>query len=1539
MGGALNVSYCTLINCSIANNTAYSNGGGGGVEISSGFSNFYNCSFYNNLADRGGAIRNHSTSGTTILKNCIFWGNISRLSDVDINNYWALSTTSVTNTLLQRSLSSYTSGFPNIATGNNLFAQDPKFVDAANNNLALQICSPAINAGSGNTATNANTNVTTTIITDINGATRVQNGIIDIGAYENGANSNSPICSGKTINLFSSGGTSYSWYGPNGFTSTLQNPSLGNTSSAANGIYTVSITNGSCSTVTTTATTNVTVNALPTPLASSNSPICTGNSLNLSASGGTSYIWSGPSNFSSTLQNPSISNVGASSSGIYFVIVANANGCVATATTNVTVNPLAIAGSNSPICEGNTLNLSASNGISYDWIGPNSFSSIDQNPSIPNSITSLSGIYTVSVTNNLGCIETSTVVVTVNSLPSIPTITPPANSIICSPNTLTLTATGCAGIVTWLNNATGTSLTISAVDTYSISANCTQNGCISEQSSTISGLEIKAKPSPPTIIPPENLSVCSPTTLTLTATGCAGIVAWSNNATGTILTISEVGTYSISANCTQNSCISEQSSTVSGLEINAKPNPPTIISPEILSVCSPNTLTLTATGCAGIVTWSNNSTGTILTISSIGTYSISANCTETGTPADGCISEQSSTVSGLEIKAKPNSPTIILPEILSVCSPNTLTLTATGCAGIVTWSNNSTGTSLTISSIGTYTISANCSTNGCISEQSSEVSGLEIKVKPSPPTIISPNLLVVCSPNTLTLTATGCAGIVTWPNNATGTILTISEVGTYSISANCTQNSCISEQSSTVSGLEINAKPNPPTIISPENLSVCSPNTLTLTATGCAGIVTWSNNATGTILTISEVGTYSILANCIQNGCISEQSSVVSGLEIKAKPSPPTLISPNSLVVCSPNTLTLTATGCAGIVTWSNNATGKSLTISAVGTYAISANCTVNSCISEQSSTISGLEIKAKPNLIAESNSPICAGSILNLISSGGNTYSWAGPNGYSSTSQNLTFRNATSSLSGIYTITSIGTNGCSASISVAILVRATGRIYVNDNATGANNGKSWGDALTDLQAALDYPCSFDEIWVAGGIYKPSKDPLGNAFPENERWKTFYLQNGINLYGGFAGNETSLSQRTKSVIIANPSILSGDIGVFGNNADNVFHVLTSVNDDNTTLLDGFTITNGNANGYGEYQIVLENQTIYNHYGGGLCNNLSSPTIQNCTFYTNFSRSSGGGIYNENASPIIINCSFLNNTSDSGGGMYNTNSSPIVNNTIFSSNISLAGGAIYNVLSSNPFFTNCLFFANAANYVGGGIFNYLSSSTITNCTFFGNTAVNTGGGIYNIVNSNIIVKNSIFWKNEVNSNTNAIGVDIVNDAQGRSWVTYTSMQLPNNTTNYPVNGQIVGFQGDGVGNIYATDPLFTNDTDPDGNDNIFGTSDDGLALQSASPVINIGDPSINSPATDVTGFTRTLPFDLGAYEYSPCSVLLNLISTNDDYSTGTYQKLASSSAGKIIAINKITGTAKVTYKAKIIELNAGFKADSGTVFLAEVGGCN
>ncbi|NCQ70563.1 MAG: cadherin [Microcystis aeruginosa W13-15] len=288
--------------------------------------------------------------------------------------------------------------------------------------------------------------------------------------------------------------------------------------------------------------------------------------------------------------------------------------------------------------------------------------------------------------------------------------------------------------------------------------------------------------------------------------------------------------------------------------------------------------------------------------------------------------------------------------------------------------------------------------------------------------------------------------------------------------------------------------------------------------------------------------------------------------------------------------------------------------------------------------------------------------------------------------------------------------------------------IYVNAAATGGNSGTSWTNAFTDLQAALNAaPLLGDEIWVAAGTYKPTTT--------TDRTATFTLKNQVKVYGGFAGTETTLEQRN---ITNNVTTLSGDIGGTTNAQDNVYHVVTASFTTNTTVLDGFTIAAGNANGTGTDQ----------NNGGGIFINDGTPILSNLIFDNNNASGNGGGLFNTGATSnrTLTNVTFRNNSAANGGGIYDTGSSnaTLTNATFTSNSASALGGAIFNN-SSNTTLTNATFTSNNASDRGGAIFNSSSNPTLNTATFTNNTATNNGGAISNN-SSNPTLNNVTFTNN-------------------------------------------------------------------------------------------------------------------------------------------------------------------------------------------------
>ena len=464
------------------------------------------------------------------------------------------------------------------------------------------------------------------VVTNDAGCTAIATTSVVVNALPTATtSSNSPICSGTTLNLSASGGTSYAWTGVNSFSSTLQNPSITSATTLATGTYQVKITDANGCTAM--ATTSVIVNALPTATTSSNSPICSGTTLNLSASGGTSYAWNGVNSFSSTLQNPSISSVSSLATGTYQVVVTDANGCTAMATTSVVVNalPTAMASSNSPICSGTTLNLSASGGVSYAWTGVNSFSSTLQNPSITSATTLATGSYQVIVTNALGCTVVATISATVNPTPVTPTTQ--TNTQIIFGGSVTLTATGCSGtndVLKWYQSADNVLVTMPVSPTltsyYYAKCETDLNGitCISPQSTDVTVTVLS--PTPPLAT---GGTTCISSPLSLTATGCSGSTGtfelkWYQNSDNTLVTmpVSPSVTTDYYAKCEQTfnsiTAVSDKSNVVTLTVLN-----PAIPMATGATIYKGNSTSLTATGCSGegfVVKWYETTTNTLVTM-------------------------------------------------------------------------------------------------------------------------------------------------------------------------------------------------------------------------------------------------------------------------------------------------------------------------------------------------------------------------------------------------------------------------------------------------------------------------------------------------------------------------------------------------------------------------------------------------------------------------------------------------------------------------------------------------------------------------------------------------------------------------------------------------------------------------------------------------------------------------------------------------------------------------------------------------------------
>lgn len=260
------------------------------------------------------------------------------------------------------------------------------------------------------------------------------------------ASSNSPVAEGSAIQLIASGGATYIWSGPDGFSATTPNPEIPNTVIETNeGNYFVTVTDDNgCTGV---ASTSVSIFAGPSVAIVSNSPVCQGDLIELTAiaAGAESYVWSGPNGFSSTIPNPMISEaIIGTNNGDYSVTVTDANGFTGIGTISVIIHalPIAVASSNSPVCEGGDIELMATGGVSYEWTGPNSFISLVQNPVVSEATGIDNGDYLVTVTDANGCTSMDMITVSIAPMPEA---------------TISIPSSVCEGSTAQLNASTSTS--------------------------------------------------------------------------------------------------------------------------------------------------------------------------------------------------------------------------------------------------------------------------------------------------------------------------------------------------------------------------------------------------------------------------------------------------------------------------------------------------------------------------------------------------------------------------------------------------------------------------------------------------------------------------------------------------------------------------------------------------------------------------------------------------------------------------------------------------------------------------------------------------------------------------------------------------------------------------------------------------------------------------------------------------------------------------------------------------------------------------
>ena len=514
----------------------------------------------------------------------------------------------------------------------------------------------------------------TLTVTDANGCSDSESTTVVVNAGPTATAENSgPVCAGGSVQLTGGpeGMASYSWTGPDGYTSNTQSPLV---NPAVAGLYTLTVTDANgCSD---SESTTVVVNAGPTATAENNGPVCAGGSVQLTGGPGgmASYSWTGPDGYTSNTQSPLVNPAVA---GLYTLTVTDANGCSDSEATTVVVNagPTATAENNGPVCAGGSVQLTGGPGgmASYSWTGPSGYTSNTQSPLVNPAV---AGLYTLTVTDANGCSDSEATTVVVNAGP---TATAENNGPVCAGGSVQLTG-GPGGMASysWTGPDGYTSNTQSPLVNPAVAGLYTltvtdANGCSDSESTTV---VVNAGP---TATAENNGPVCAGGSVQLTG-GPGGMASYSwtgpdgytSNTQSPLVNPAVAGLYTLTVT-DANGCSDSESTTV---VVNAGP---TATAENNGPVCAGGSVQLTG-GPGGMASYSWTGPGgyTSNTQSPLVNPAVAGLYTLTVTDANGCSDSESTTV---VVNAKPDC-TITAPD--SACAgftDNTASVTSAGEGG------------------------------------------------------------------------------------------------------------------------------------------------------------------------------------------------------------------------------------------------------------------------------------------------------------------------------------------------------------------------------------------------------------------------------------------------------------------------------------------------------------------------------------------------------------------------------------------------------------------------------------------------------------------------------------------------------------------------------------------------------------------------------------------------------------------------------------------------------------------------------------------
>ncbi len=698
------------------------------------------------------------------------------------------------------------------------------------------------------------------------------------------------ICSGDSIELTSSIEDSYNW-------------STGATSQSiwakAAGDYFVIVTNTYNCASPNSDTTTLTINALPLePSISADGPatFCEGDSVELTSTAGTTYLWS---------NGATDQSVNIKVSGDFSVQVTDANGCTSPAsdTTTVVVNPLPakptiIPDGPTTFCDGDSVNLTSSPGTGYLW------STGATDPAIP---VTTAGDYSVVITDVNGCKspESAQTIIIVNSLPGQPNVTPDGATSFCDGDSVKLTSDPGAHWL-WSSGDTTESITVSVADGFTVEIT-DGNGCTSPASDTVSTI-VFSLPATPVITAGGDTAFCDGDSLQL-STGSATTWHWSTGETTQNIWVSTTDNFKVLIR-DANGCASDSSDALM-TSIRAAPPAPVITVTGSASFCEGESALLTSsTGITYI--WSTGDTTRSITVTNEDTYSVVV------TGSSGCAS-QPSTGQPVTVYSLPAQP--IISGDSAYCEGGLANLSATAASGYL-WSTGDTIQNIIVPA-GNYTYTVR-DMNGCMSPASDVFQVIE-RARPDRPVVSGS--LQYCEGSSTALNAP-VSDQYLWSNGMTTQSVNVAEGSYYVMVTDA--NGCESLNSDTVEVSEF-TRPDTPLITPDGPLTFWKGDSVILSSSLATSYLWSPGNETTAQITVVETGTFTVVVRD-ENGCQSNSSDAV--VVIVNALDKPEIEASGPLSFCSGGSVQLSTAAATGYL-WSNGETTRDIEVSASGDYSL----------------------------------------------------------------------------------------------------------------------------------------------------------------------------------------------------------------------------------------------------------------------------------------------------------------------------------------------------------------------------------------------------------------------------------------------------------------------------------------------------------------------------------------------------------------------------------------------------------------------------